>query len=292
MELRRLRYFVALAEELHFGRAAERLGISQPPLSQQIARLEKELAVRLLSRTSRSVSLTEPGRLFLEEARRTLRQVDHAAHVAQRAAGGEVGQLRIGFVPACGVIPVGVRRFAHRFPSVRLTLRNMGTADQVAALVEGALHVGFVHLPIDARGLAVEEVQRDPLLAAIPQRHRLARRSSLSLRALAGEPFIGFPRTSAPGAYDAIRTLFRQAGFTPNVVHETDSILARLRMVGAGLGVSLLPAYAARSPRNGVVLRPLRPPRPVAAIGMVHAPRHATPALARFLSTMREVARV
>jgi DNA-binding transcriptional LysR family regulator len=291
MELRRLRYFVALAEELHFGRAAERLGISQPPLSQQIARLESDLGVELLKRTSRSVTLTEPGRLFLEEARRTLCQVDHAAHVAQRAAGGEVGHLRIGFVPACGVIPLGVRRFATRFPGVQLTLRNMATADQVESLVEGALHVGFLHLPIDARGLAVEEVQRDPLLAAIPQHHRLARRSSLSLRSLVGEPFIGFPRASAPGAYDAIRTIFREAGFTANVVHETDSLLARLRMVGAGLGVSLIPAYAKRSPRIGVVLRPLRPPRPVARIGMVHAPRHTTPALSRFLSLVREVAR-
>jgi len=289
LDIRHLRYFVALAEELHFGRAAERLQISQPPLSQQIAQLEKAIGVALLRRTSRSVELTSAGRAFLEEARRVLGQLEHAVQTAQRADRGEVGQLRIGFVPACGAIPRGVRRFLAKYPGVRLTLRNMTTADQLAGLVDGSLHVGFLHLPIDARGLTVEEVQSDPLLAALPERHRLARMSSVALASFATEPFIGFPRAAAPGAYDALITTFRKAGLTANVVHETDSLLARLRLVGAGLGVSLIPAYALRLPRPGVVLRPLRPPRPVAAIGMVHAPRHVSPAVSRFLAVVREL---
>ena len=290
VDLRRLRYFVVLAEELHFGRAAERLGISQPPLSQQVFRLEKELGVELFRRTSRRVELTEPGRLFLDEARRTLAQADQAVHVAQRAQRGEVGRLNVGFVPACGVMPVAVRRFARRLPGVKLSLRSMASAAQLAALEAGELDVGFVHLPVDRGALEVEEVQRHPLLAALPTRHRLSRFARVSWRSLEGEPFIGFPRASAPGAYDAILTLFRQAGFGPNVVHETDSLLARLRLVGAGLGISLLPAYASRFPRPGVVLRPLCPPRPYAAIGMAHAPRRATPALARFIAVVRDVA--
>jgi len=290
VDLKRLRYFVVLAEELHFGRAAERLGISQPPLSQQIARLEKELGVELLSRTSRHVALTEPGRLFLEEARRTLSHANQAVHVARRAGRGELGRLSVGFVPVCGVIPHAVRRFVRRFPSVSLSLRGMASAAQLTAIEAGDLDVGFVHMPVDRGDLAVEEVQRHRLMAAMPTRHRLSRLRSVAWRSLEGEPFIGFPRPSAPGAYDAIMTLFRQAGFGPNVVHETDSLLARLRLVGAGVGVSLLPAYVARFPRSGVVLRPLRPPRPWASIGMVHAGRTASPALARFIAVVREVA--
>jgi DNA-binding transcriptional LysR family regulator len=289
VDLKHLRYFIALAEELHFGRAAERLGISQPPLSQQIARLEKELGVSLLRRTSRSVELTAGGRAFLEEARRTLVQAEHAVHVARGADRGEVGELRVGFVPSCGAIPRGVRRFTQQYPAVRLTLRNLTTADQLDELASGKLHVGFVHLPIDSRGLNVELVQQDSVLAAIPERHPLARQPSISLRAFAGEPFIGFPRGAAPGLYDYMITSFREAGFTARVAHETDSILARLRMVGAGLGLSLIPSYGLRLPRPGVVLRPLKPVKLVSRIGMVHAARYVTPAVTRFLTVVREV---
>ncbi len=288
MDLKHLRYFIALAEELHFGRAAERLGISQPPLSQQIARLEKELGVSLLRRTSRSVALTAGGQAFLEEARRTLAQAQHAVHVARGAERGEVGELRVGFVPACGAIPRGVRRFTRQYPAVRLTLRNLTTADQLEQLASGKLHVGFVHLPIDARGLIVELVQQDSVLAAVPERHPLAGQPAVSLRSFAGEPFIRFPRGAAPGLHDYMITAFREAGVTARVAHETDSILARLRMVGAGLGLSLIPSYAERLPRPGVVLRPLKPAKLVSRIGMVHAARYATPAVARFLSVVRE----
>jgi DNA-binding transcriptional LysR family regulator len=288
VDLKHLRYFIALAEELHFGRAAERLGISQPPLSQQIARLEKELGVSLLRRTSRSVALTAGGQAFLEEARRTLAQAQHAVHVARGAERGEVGELRVGFVPACGAIPRGVRRFTRQYPAVRLTLRNLTTADQLEQLASGKLHVGFVHLPIDARGLIVELVQQDSVLAAVPERHPLAGQPAVSLRSFAGEPFISFPRGAAPGLHDYMITSFREAGVTARVAHETDSILARLRMVGAGLGLSLIPSYAERLPRPGVVLRPLKPAKLVSRIGMVHAARYATPAVARFLSVVRE----
>lgn len=290
MELKHLRYFVILAEELHFGRAAERLRISQPPLSQMVRRLEQELGVALFSRTSRSVELTEPGRLFLAEARRTLSQAAHAVRVAQQAQGGEVGHLEIGFVPACGVFPLAARKFAERFPGVKMTLRHMSTAEQVASLLWGTLDVGFVHLPVDREGLAVEEVQRDPLMVALPVRHALASRSSISWRSLADQPFVGFARAAAPEAYDALLLFLRQAGFRPHAVYETDSLLARLRIVGAGFGLSLVPAYALGFSRPGVVLRPLAPPRPQVGIGVVHAPSRVTPALQGFLAVVREVA--
>ncbi len=288
MELKHLRYFVVLAEELHFGRAAERLRISQPPLSQMVRRLEQELGVALFSRTSRNVELTEPGRLFLEEARRTLSQAAHAVRVAQEARDGEVGHLEVGFVHACGVFPLAARKFARRFPGVKLTLRHMSTAEQVASLVRGTLDVGFVHLPVNRDGLVVEEVQRDALMVALPVRHALASRSSITWRSLADQPFVGFARAAAPEAYDALLLFLRQAGFSPHVVYETDSLLARLRIVGAGFGVSLVPAYAVGFPRPGVVLRPLAPPRPRVGIGVVHAPSRVTPALQAFLAMVRE----
>jgi DNA-binding transcriptional LysR family regulator len=290
LELRHLRYFTALAEELHFGRAAERLHISQPPLSQQIAQLEKQLGVRLLTRTSRSVELTDAGRLFLDEARRTLAQAEHAKHVAERAGRGDLGQLAVGLLAACGVIPRAVRRFIRRYPGVQLTLKVMSSAEQLAALAQGRLDVGFVHLPAGAEALAVEEVEGHVLVAALPSGHRLARQPSISWGALAGESFIGFPRASAPAAYDAIVSRLREAGFHPNVVHRTDSMLARLRLVGAGVGISLLPAFVTRLPHPGVVLRPLRPPRLRAAIGVAHDPARRSPALDRFLAVVREVA--
>jgi DNA-binding transcriptional LysR family regulator len=290
VELRHLRYFVALAEELHFGRAAERLEISQPPLSQQIASLEKELGVPLLRRSSRSVELTEAGKRFLDEARQTLAQARHTVDVARRAARGEVGQLRIGFVPVCGVISTAIRRYARRFPDVRLSLRCMASAEQLGALLHGSLDVGFVHMPIDRPGLEAEAVQSHPLVAAIPTSHPLSRRASIPWRALEGETFIGFPRSSAPGAYDVLLGRLREAGFNARIVHETDSLMARLRMVGAGLGVSLLPSYAEKYPHAGVVLRPLQPPTPSAVIGVVHSPAHATPALAGFLPIVRGAA--
>ena len=289
VELRHFRYFVALAEELHFGRAAQRLHISQPPLSQQIAALEREIGVSLLRRTSRTVELTAAGRRFLVEARQTLAQAESAVDLARRAAQGEVGRLQIGFVPVCGLIPVAIRRFMHRFPQVKVTLRSMASAEQLDGVLRGRLDVGFVHLPITVRGLEVEPVESHALMVALPARHRLLGQRTVAWRALDGEPFIGFPRTAAPGAYDTLMGHFREAGLIPNVVHETDSLLARLRMVGAGVGVSLLPAYAGSFNRPGVTLRPLGPPRAEARIGMVHCPPHLTPALTRFLDVVREV---
>jgi DNA-binding transcriptional LysR family regulator len=291
VELRHFRYFVALAEELHFGRAAQRLHISQPPLSQQIAALEKEIGVRLLRRTSRIVELTEAGKRFLEQARETLAQAGNAVSLARRAAQGEIGRLQVGFVPVCGVFPVAIRRFMRRNPDVRVTLRNMASADQLDAILHGRLDLGFVHCPISVAGLECQTVETHALVAALPTNHRLASHRTIPWRALEGEPFIGFPRVSAPAAYDVLMGRLRDAGLNPNVVHETDSLLARLRMVGAGAGIALVPSYAAKFPRPGVGLRPMAPPRTVVQIGLVHCPTHLTPAIARFTAVVREIAR-
>jgi DNA-binding transcriptional LysR family regulator len=211
--------------------------------------------------------------------------------VARRAATGEVGRLQVGFVPACGVLPTAVRRFMRRFPHVQVTLRHMPSAEQLDALQHGRLDVGFVHMPIDVEDVACELVESHPLIVAVPARHPLSRRRTVSWRAMEGETFIGFPRHAAPGAHDALMSQLRRAGLVPRIVHETDSILARLRMVAAGLGISLLPAFARNFNHAGVSLRPLGPPAAAAEIGVVYCPPRETPALARFLEIVRETAR-
>jgi DNA-binding transcriptional LysR family regulator len=236
------------------------------------------------------VELTEPGRLFLAEARLTLSHAAHSVRVARQAHEGRIGHLEVGFVPACGVFPRAVRTFARRFPGVKLTLRHMSSAEQVSAVAQGLLDVGFVHLPQGRAGLAVERVQSNALLVALPEGHPLASRRAVSWRSLSGEHFVGFPRVSAPEAYDSILARLRRSGFVPQVVYETDSLLARLRIVAAGLGVSLVPDYAVRLPREGVVFRPLAEPAPIVGFGAVHDPARTTPALAAFLAVVREAA--
>ena len=200
MELRHLRYFVAVAEELHFGRAARRLEMAQPPLSIQIQRLEKELGVKLLERTQRHVGLTAAGRVFLERARRVLEQAELAVHAAQRAGRGETGSLAVGFVGSAtyGVLPEVLRLFRRRFPDVDLMLYEMGSTAQQRAVVEGRLHLGLIRTPRDNAGLdealAQQVVQREPLVVALPKGHALTRLETLPLIQLAAEPFILFPR--------------------------------------------------------------------------------------------------
>src|SRR5215510_3811000 len=215
MELRHLRYLVAVAEELHFGRAAIRLNISQPPLSHQIRQLEEELGVRLFDRTKREVRLTEAGRRLVEEARSVLGRVDHLSAVASRAGSGEIGHLAVG-VPGGGANPILIKVlevFGKQYPGVRIELHYMSTGAQIEELREGRLGVGFVNLPIQAPFLATEMILREPLCLALPTGHRLAKQKTVTLTALEGEPMILFPRRVTPGVHDTITGMCREAGF-------------------------------------------------------------------------------
>lgn len=222
MELRHLRYFIAVAEELHFGRAALALGISQPPLSQQIQALEQEIGARLFERTNRRVELSEAGRLFLEEARRVLVQVDKAADVARRAQLGELGELKIGFTssaPFNSTIPQAIFSFRQRFPAVHLNLREMSSTQVADALVDEVIEVGIMRpLPLpDA--LREIELSREPLVAVLSAKHPLAQgnEEGLFLSALAQEPFVFFPRSYGSGLYAQLLNLARDAGFSPQI---------------------------------------------------------------------------
>ncbi|MCW5625207.1 MAG: LysR family transcriptional regulator [Burkholderiales bacterium] len=259
-ELRHLRYFVAVAEELHFGRAATRLHISQPPLSMQIRALEEALGVQLLIRNQRHVALTKAGEVFLDEARHIVARVNAAAEAARRADRGQMGTLAIGFVSHAdyGLLPPLLREFRARAPSVRLTLKESTTDRQIDDLVDGRLDVGFVLTPIEDPRLVSRPIYREPLLAALPEHHPLAQREGpVQLAALADAPFILFPRPLGPGLYDEIVSCCRRVGFSPRVEQEAVQMQTIVSLVSAEIGVALIPASLEHMGRTGVVYKAL-----------------------------------
>jgi DNA-binding transcriptional LysR family regulator len=292
MELRHLRYFVAVAEELHFSRAAVRLHMAQPPLSQQIRQLEQELGVLLFNRTKRRVELTPAGRAFLQEVRRLLAQTERAVAIAQRAARGEIGQLAIGYVPSADldILPRVLRVWRARYPHVELELHALLPAAQVEALRQGIIQIGFLRLPVDDSGLRVESIQREPLVAALPQRHRLARGTRVRLADLAGETLILFPRDHAPGYYDVFISACRRAGFTPRLLHP-GNMQTNLALVSAGLGVTLMPASIRSLRRDGVVYRPLAPPVPHVEMAVAYRRDEPSAVVPAFLRVIHEAIR-
>ena len=225
IELRHLRYFIAVAEELHFGRAADRLHMAQPPLSQQIRQLEAELGFQLFHRTKRSVELTEAGQVFLKDCRKIFRQLDQAVRTGQQASRGELGQLAIAFVSsaAYNILPPILQAFRAAMPQVRLELHELTTDQQVRWMQDGRIDVGFVRPPVEDEQLQLMTIFREPLVVALPIAHPLAEQPQVSLAALASEPFILFPRPLAPGLYDQIISLCQQAEFSPTVVAGSDS---------------------------------------------------------------------
>ena len=287
-ELRHLRYFVAVAEELHFGRAAQRLHMSQPPLSMQIQALERSLGVQLLVRTQRQVSLTRAGEAFLRESRQILAQLEAAGRLARRVSRGEVGELAVGFVSSAdyNVLPPLLREFRQRAPDVRLSLHESTSDRQLEALVQGRLDVGFVLAPVEDGRIAYRAVHREPLLAALPARHPLARRRGLvSMASLADQPFILFPRELAPGLYEDIVSFCRSAGFSPRVEQEAVQMQTILSLVSAEMGVALIPASLVHLGRTGVTYKALREPAPLTEIDIAWRRDDSLPTLQLFLAT-------
>lgn len=290
MELRHLRYFIAVAEELHFGRAAERLHIAQPPLSQQIRQLEEELGFQLFHRTKRQVQLTEAGQVFLNESYRIFRQLDQAIQAGQRASRGEMGQLVIGFVSsaAYNVLPGVLQTFRSQFPAVNLTLRELTTDQQLQRLREGRIDVGFLRPPVGDDSFDLTPILQEPLVVALPEVHPLAQFPQISLRSLVGEPFILFPRPLAPGLYDQIISFCQQANFSPHVVQEAVQMQTIVSLVAAEIGIALVPASLQNLQRTGVVYKPVAEPTPKAAIAVVWRRQETSPIVRRFLGIVRE----
>ena len=276
MELRHLRYFIAVAEEKHVTRAAERLGIQQPPLSQQIRALERELDVQLFRRKPRGVELTNAGSALLADARAILTHIDHAFATTKRTARGEQGQISIGFTssaPFHPVVPRIIRTYREAFPLVSLTLEESGTTELIDYLRNERIDAAFIRTMIaNQEGLVVSLLLREAMVLAVPQAHVLARRGSadesLPLKALAAETFIVYRRHNGQGLYDAILSACNAAGFSPRIGQEAPRIVSTLNLVAAGLGISLVPESLQRMRMDGVVFRRL------AGAGQPKAPRY------------------
>src|SRR5262245_12716579 len=291
MDLRHFRYFIAVAEELHFGRAAARGHVAQPALSRQIRDLEDELGLRLFERDRRRVALTAAGAVFLDEVRRLLGQVDRAVTLARRAARGEYGALGIGYVPAVAysALPDIVRAFRRRLPEVAVRLNEMSPVQQVEALLAERVDVGFLRGPVREPALSAETVLEESLVAALPSGHPLTAHKELRLAMLAEEPFVLLARSRGPGFHDQIVALCHAAGFSPRVVQEgsqTDTI----SLVASGAGVAIVPISLRVIRRAGVVYRPLRG-RPKTQLMMVWRKGAPSPVLHEFLQEVRRLGR-
>jgi len=295
MELRHLRYFVAVAEELNFTRAAERLGISQPPLSLQIRQLEKELGTPLFHRRGRSVELTDAGRLLLEEARVILRQVETAKNGVRRRARGETGRLVVGSAGATyfhPLIPEIIREYGRRYPDIILAPQASNTALLVARLRAGQVDVALIRPPIaDVERLLIEPLVDEDTVVVLPNGHRLSKLSSVPLAALAKEIFVLYPRALNPGNYDAIIAACRSAGFNPTLGQEAPQIVSVIPLVAAGLGVSVVPRSTARILSDEVCYRPIEGDAPRAKICLGFCRHGSSRAVQNFVTVARRTVR-
>lgn len=288
MEFRHLRYFLALAEELHFGRAAQRLSISQPPLSLNIQQLEASVGARLFERNSKGVRLTAAGKAFVPRARALLDQAREAAHHARDVDRGLAGRLRIGCVGAalyCG-LPRLLSDFQQRHPSLRLALRELNSQDQLLELAHGQLDLGFVHSRRVPREMSRRLFASEPFVCCLPVGHALAARAGVPLSALRAEPFVLFARAASPDYHERILAICSAAGFEPEIRHEARHWLSVVALVSQGLGVALVPAALARSGVGGAAFVPLSDRVPPSQCWCVWNTRHENPVQVEFLQSL------
>jgi len=284
IELRQLRYFMALAEHLHFGKAAESLHITQPPLSRQIAALEADLGVVLFSRHSRSVELTAAGRDFHRHAKTALAGLDLAIRSARASARGERGELRVSFtmVAAWILLPELLKAYSDAYPEVSLVLDEVLPRDLGPALEHGEADVALTFPSSGSTSLCYLALRREPLCAVLPASHALAATAEFSIAALADEPFITFPRQTAPALHEAVMSCCRCAGFEPKIRLETHLQQTIVNLVAEGLGVSVVPSAMRKMQMPGVVFRTIEHSPPV-EYGVVWSPRNENPCLNTFL---------
>ena len=298
MELRHIRSFVAVAEERHFRRAAERLGMAQPPLSMQIKALERELGTLLLRRNRRSVELTEAGELFLPECRRIVADVERAVAIAERAERGEQGHIEIGFTGSSSFnpfVPRALRTFRTRFPYIELSLAEHNTLDLVEAVHANKLDAAFVRPPIESSpDLTIEIMVEEDLLIALPAAHPLARHASLDISALSNETFLMRPRQVGSGMTDGIIAAFHAAGVNPVFSrHAAPQMSSLLNLVAAGLGVSIVPASMRQVLPTEVAYRPLRGSIvPRAPLAIASRTDNKSPIVGNFIQLVRELAKM
>ncbi len=294
IELRPLRYFVAVAEEMHFGRAAARLHMTQPPLSQTIQALESQLGTPLFSRTRRSVALTAAGRALLPEAQRLLMQAESLPALVQRAAAGESGQLRLAFVSSAdySVLPVALREFRSAYPAVQIDLREATSDVQLEELAAGNIGLGILIPPVPDKLKTILDyfpVLTEPLVLALPADSKLATATrKVSLKSCAGLPLIIFPRRLAPALHDQILGCFREAGLTPSIEQEAIQMQTIVGLVAAGMGIALVPQSVSNLKRPGVEYRALKEASPLVEIGLAWRRDNTSPVLQSFLDLIQK----
>lgn len=293
MDVRHLRYFVAVAEELHFSRAARRLNISQPPLSQQIKELEQEIGVALFRRTRRRVELTSAGRALLARAQRMIDDLAELPEAARRAERGEVGQISVGFIHTAGysLLPAVIRAFRDAYPAVEVTLEQLGSLFQTAELERGRIDIGFTWSSAVKDHMDSLRIVQERFVVALPRDHRLTNRKTLDLAEFAGETFVSFPQDRSPALHDAIVQLCTSAGFVPRVRHEADSVHTVLGLVAAGCGVGIVPSSAAEISTREIAFCRLKQKKPLAEISIQWRKGEPSPVVARFVATARKVSR-
>lgn len=291
MELRHLRYFVTVAEELHFTRAAKRLGMEQPPLSQQIRALETELGTPLFRRQARAVTLTDAGEAFFADARQILADVQRASDHARRVARGDLGRIRVGMInsaPFHPYVPRVLREYGQRYPEVLLSLDENSTPHLASGVARETVDVAFLRpLLGEEPGLVTEPLFDEEVLVALPQGHALAARKRLRLQQLKAEPFVLFSRPFGSGLYDEIISACRRAGFSPRIGQEASQITSIINLVAAGLGVSLVPASMQQVHSPGVAYRPILGDAPKARLSLAYRADDTSPTVRNMVELAR-----
>ena len=290
-ELRRLKHFIAVAEELHVGRAAVRLHMSQPPLSRSIHQLEESLDVQLFIRTSHGVELTNEGEVFLVEARKILKMVERACEVTNQAKRGEIGRLVIGYYGSVifSVLPRLMAEFKRRYPLADISIHNMKKGEQIQGLRDHSIHIGFIRYVSDEPDIISNNIISEPIQVALPQNHALAAQASVSLDELNNQPMIIFPRSPRPSFADQVVMVCRKAGFVPNVVHEADDAESTIALISAGVGVSLVPSSLVHLQVPGVVYKPLLPPVMNTELSCIYLKDRRAPVLDAFLECVNDI---
>ncbi len=294
MELRHLKYFIAVAEELHFTRAAERLHIGQPPLSHAIQMLEADVGAQLFERSKRWVRLTEAGKLFLQDARHILALAEQAAENARRAQRGETGELRIGFTfstPFTPLFATVINSYREQYPNVTLSLQEMATNNQLEALSQHRIDVGFIRPPEGgelARGISsplrFRKLREDPLVAVLPTTHALAKKKKVPMKDLAQEAFIMYPPSAGTGIYPQILRLCHAAGFAPKIAQEAYDASTIIGLVAAGCGISILPGSFYTIHFDGICYRPIADTGATTALLLAQRKGDASPLVENFVN--------
>jgi DNA-binding transcriptional LysR family regulator len=289
MELRQLKYFIAVAEELHFGRAAESLHLSQPALSKQIQALEDSLKIQLLERTKHYCQLTMAGKKFLETARKIVQDIEEGIQITKQVADGQRGRVRVGFTEATlfSIAPNILQTYREHYPQVELILTSAGTETNVEALRTHRIDAGFVYLPIREPSLTVYPLYEETYLAALPSSHRLARQKQISLPSLANEPLIFYPRSLAPIFFAHFIQCCERAGFLPNIVQEAELGQTRLGLVSAGVGISFVLSPLQNLSAKKVVYRPLIDNFPTLKLALAWRGNESSPVVREFIEILK-----